>query len=127
MTAGSDRATSSGDFSVAVEPLAGGGYVVSVSGELDLATAPKLTGACNGPVLAADALLVDLTECTFIDSTGIASLLHLADERGGTSRRPSAIVTPGSQPARVFELTGVDKTLTVSSDRAQALSSIQET
>ncbi len=120
MTSGSDRATASGDFAVAVEPLPGGGYVVNVSGELDLATTPMLTNACKESMLAVDLLLVDLTGCTFIDSTGIACLLRLADERGPLA----AVVKPGSQPSRVFELTGVDKSLSISPDLGQALRSI---
>jgi anti-anti-sigma factor len=54
----------------------GGRARVTVSGEIDLFTAPELKAALKDIVLDAGAtdVTVDLTGATFLDSTGIAAL-----------------------------------------------------
>jgi anti-sigma B factor antagonist len=65
--------------------------VVTVTGELDVATAPELRAAV---VAGTDApfLLVDLTPCTFVDSTGCRAIVVSAREVPGPTR--VALVCP---------------------------------
>lgn len=81
--------------------------VVSVAGDVDLATAPELDGAVSAAVNdAAGDVVVDLAGMTFIDSAGINALLkgrRLADGRGLRFR----IVNPDGVVRDVLELTGV--------------------
>ncbi len=52
-------------------------HVVSVAGELDLATAPELRAALDvAEAGAAHAITLDLSEVDFIDSTGVAVLIE---------------------------------------------------
>jgi anti-anti-sigma factor len=61
--------------------------VIEVHGELDIATAPELTRAVREAFdRGAPRLVIDLTGCTFIDSTGMSKLVqaHLTGKALGT-------------------------------------------
>ena len=81
-----------------------------VYGELDIATAPELVEILARLRHHQHPVVVDLAEVTFMDSTGLTTLMdaHLAAQRNGWTfvvRRPSAAVR------RVFELAGVNGVL----------------
>jgi anti-anti-sigma factor len=62
-------------FSVTTR-TAGSGTVVTVAGELDVATAPRLRAGIGAVTLGRGQLLVvDLAEVTFCDSSGISALI----------------------------------------------------
>src|SRR4051794_18373389 len=82
-------------------------------GELDLATAPEL----EDKVLAAvrdggRAVVVDLRELTFMDSTGVRAIVaaHKAAEEAGTDLR---VIRPGADNpvSLVVEISGIDDAL----------------
>jgi anti-anti-sigma factor len=57
--------------------------VVGVTGELDVATAPALRDSLLGLLnRGVDSLVVDLRGVTFIDSTGVGSLLRIHHRQG---------------------------------------------
>jgi anti-anti-sigma factor len=105
-------------FRITAEDLDGGHHELKVEGELDLAVADRLKeriGASHGrPVL------VDLSECTFIDSTGIAVIL-LARRDGGRV----AIHSPSDQVLRVFEVSGLTGDGVVFAGRAEAIAGLE--
>ena len=79
-------------------------------GELDIATAPELVEMLHRLRRQRHAVQVDLAEVTFMDSTGLTTLMdaQVQAERNGWSfsvRRPSAAVR------RVFDLAGVGRLL----------------
>lgn len=78
-----------------------GDRLLLVHGELDIATAPQLRTLLDRLRAHDHAVAVDLKEVTFMDSTGLATLL----DAGVEIRRPSAAVK------RVFELAGVARLL----------------
>ena len=90
-----------------------GWTVVSVFGELDVATAPDLKERLTGLVNEGRVKLVlDLSGVDFLDSTGlgmIVSALKRARTHGGDLR----IVCTEARITRLFEITGLDKALTV--------------
>jgi anti-sigma B factor antagonist len=99
-----------GDFDVRSESLPGGVRTVHVSGELDLATAPRLEEELAD--VSADTLVIDLSGCTFLDSAGIRTLVGAARERssaGSTLR----LVTANPGILRVLAITGVDSLIHV--------------
>jgi len=66
-------------FSISVES-APGGHTIKVAGELDMATAPELQDAvemvkASDEMVEGSNLLLDLSEVSFIDSTGIKAVL----------------------------------------------------
>jgi anti-sigma B factor antagonist len=97
------------DFSVRTAELEENAFVVSVSGEVDLHTAPELQRALDGIVaLGGTAAVIDLAEVSFIDSTTLAVLVRgqrrLAD-RGGRL----VVVVGDRRVFRAFEITGLDR------------------
>jgi anti-sigma B factor antagonist len=77
--------------------------VVAVRGEIDLVTAPRLEAAVEQAILehrAPRRLLVDLDECTFMDSTGLAILLRAQDRLGGLA----IVCPPAGAAGRLLEL-----------------------
>ena len=99
--------------------------VIAVTGELDLsmasAFARALNGAAGGP---AGGVLIDLSTCSFIDSTGVSLLLN-ASRRQTRDREGLAVVCPNPTPYRVFEITGTLGTLNVVTDRAAGKAAIE--
>jgi anti-sigma B factor antagonist len=87
--------------------------VVCPAGEVDLASAPRLATALAN-VLACPGVttvVVDLAGVTFLDSSGLATLVtawHDAQEAGVALR-----LTPTARPhvAQVLSITGVDELL----------------
>jgi anti-sigma B factor antagonist len=81
---------------------------VVVAGEVDLATAEQLRGALMTAVGRGgvrEAILIDLTDVTFLDAKGIGVLVEarLAADRSGLS---FAVCNPQGTVRRVLEITG---------------------
>jgi len=83
---------------------------VFVTGELDLATAPRLDEVLSA--LTSDVVVVDLSGCTFLDSAGIRALVHTARSLGEADRG-LRVVTSDAGILRLLEITGVDKLIQV--------------
>jgi anti-sigma B factor antagonist len=92
----------------------GGASAIAVSGEIDMETAPRLNEEVEIAVWSTVGVFVlDLTDVTFLDSSGLHSLLraraYLARED-----RSLVLVCPSSGPARrVLDLAGVLDTFVV--------------
>lgn len=85
----------------------GGHPVVFVYGEIDVLTAPRLHETLHEVIAESPrSLLVDMANVTFIDSTGLGTLVvahrHL-EERGGRLR----LVSVPPAVAQVLEVTGL--------------------
>jgi anti-sigma B factor antagonist len=76
-----------------------------VRGELDLATADEFRIAGEQALSeSAGSIRVELSEVTFMDSTGLGALIHL---RNRAKPRPVILANPQSQVVRVLEITGL--------------------
>ena len=115
----SEAVSEGGSFEVVVESAAGGASVVRVRGELDLATAPALEEAV-GTVDPASALVVDLRQCTFVDSTSVRVLGNLARDRETNGSR-AAIVATDPGVLRVLDITALDTIVAVHDTLEDAL------
>ena len=108
-------------FVAATEWLENGVPVVSVTGDLDLATGSVLEEALLGLAEGAEgAVIVDLTSCDFIDLRGLRVLLA-ARERLERSNRPLALVVGKPSLLRVFKITRVDDLFEIHPSRAAAV------
>jgi len=90
-----------------------GACVVSVSGELDLSTHEKLGERLVAECAKGDPVVIDLSRCAFIDSSGVRALLlglKASNEDGGG---PVSIAAPGPQVRRILEMTGLDREIDV--------------
>jgi anti-sigma B factor antagonist len=101
--------------------------VVAVRGELDLSTAPDLEGQLEAALAAGDSVMIDLTECEFIDSTGIALIVRAWQqiEAGGDAAREFAICSDGDQVGRVLEISGLSVSIPVLRTRDAALAALR--
>jgi anti-sigma B factor antagonist len=84
---------------------------VLVSGELDLATSPKLDRALDGALGDADEVVLDLSAVTFIDSTGLSTILAGISSSQLNRRKMTISSRLGAQPRRLFELAGMNGAL----------------
>ena len=91
------------DFGVEIIP-AGGTAVVAVRGDVDLASAPRVVEALTAAVENHPAVLVDLCECTFMDSVGIGTVLSAARQAKARDVRFAVACTPGGAPQALFDL-----------------------
>ncbi|HKP99023.1 MAG TPA: STAS domain-containing protein [Actinomycetes bacterium] len=88
--------------------------LVRVHGEIDLSNAQEVSRAI-GSAMGQEArrLVVDLSDITYLDSSGVALLLRLA-ERLQTRRRQLHLVVPrGSPVRRVLVFTGLPRVIPV--------------
>lgn len=97
-------------------------FVLTVEGELDMNTATDLEQELEGPLAAGQArLLIDLSRCEFIDSTGIALIVRSWQALDGDGHDRFALCGIGHQVKRVLDITGLEKTIPTHSSREQAL------
>jgi len=100
----------------------GGRTVMSLGGEIDLYTAPRLHGELV-TVLSGDApvqIVVDMSGVDFCDSTGMNVLLaahRRAREQGGDLE----LAAPRPAIRKILQVTGLESVFTVLEDPAQAV------
>jgi anti-anti-sigma factor len=98
---------------------------VEIGGEFDISDADEARDLIIGSMGGAG-LLLDLTPCVFIDSSGIRVLIETFD-RARESEMPLAIAGSGPQVWRIFELTGLLDALPIFSERDTAVRFLTET
>jgi len=117
-------------FAVESEQLDGGVYVFTVRGELDMNTAPELDRNLEDALASADAsIMLDLSECEFIDSTGIALIVRawqrLDRDAGGEGRGRFVLCCINHQVRRLLKITGVESSISMHEQRDAALAELQ--
>jgi anti-sigma B factor antagonist len=97
----------------ATEDVVRGTWVITIAGELDIATSPKVRELLSDAARDDEKpLVIDLTSCDFVDSTGLATLLHGAKPaQNGESN--VALVCVGGEVRKLLELTAIDRTIPV--------------
>lgn len=87
-----------------------GPAVVALDGELDLATASCVQHAVLDALGASDAVVVDLSDVTFLDATGLGTLLRCRRE-ASASGRWCVLSSPSRCVRRLAGLTGTEAAL----------------
>ena len=109
------------DFEAASEPLDRGIQVVSVRGEVDLTTVPAFERALGAvPEDGVESVIVDLTDCSFMDSAGL-HLLTRTQRRFDSAGSRVAVVTAHQGVLKLFGITGLDEVFAICPSRAAAL------
>ena len=112
------------NFDITTEQLGEGRYLISLGGEVDLYTAPEFKQQLLEVISqGAQAVIVDLTNTTFIDSTTLGVLV------GGVKRlRPNggqlSLVCSDRNITKIFEITGLDRVFSIHDSRDDALSAL---
>ena len=106
------------NFRVEVRSEAGA-PLLSVHGELDLASSPVLEEELErARELRPALIIIDLRELDFMDSTGLSILIRAHQDAEEAGHR-LAIVNGSRQVRRLLSLTGVADRLTIVDDPAQ--------
>jgi anti-anti-sigma factor len=95
---------------IAVETLADGTPLVTVWGEVDLATAPHLARVLGDAAAGENDVHVELSHDSFIDSTGLGVLIRIAQELKANGRT-LRVTTDNPHTRGVIETMGLTKTL----------------
>jgi len=97
-----------------------GKCVVELGGEIDLDRAPQVRGVLLDCIKRGRDVLVDLSDVSYIDSSGIASLVE-ALQSAGKSGIALGLVAISPMAMRVFELARLDKVFTIYPDIGAAM------
>jgi anti-sigma B factor antagonist len=100
-------------------------HVLALRGELDVATVPRLADPLREAIAAGKtAVVIDLGELTFLDSTGLMVLLNGLRR---VVRQGGNLVVMCTNPTvlRLFDITGTASTFTVVDSREKALAAAQ--
>ena len=114
-------------FEVRNEALEDGVHVFTVLGELDLNTAPELEEPLEDALSQGDdaSVLIDLSGCEFIDSTGIALIVRawqrVDRDGGGEGSGRVVLCCSNDQVQRLLKITGVESSISMHGDRDAAL------
>ena len=116
------------NFDIKTEQLGDDAYVIALSGEVDLYTAPEFKQQLLEVIgKGGKEVVVDLSDTTFIDSTTLGVLV------GGVKRlRPNggqlSLVCSDQNITKIFEITGLNKVFPIYDSRGEAVAGIaQET
>ena len=111
-------------FSVSSERTGAGLGIVSLSGEVDIYTAPQFKECLLGLIdTGVEKLVVDLSGVTFIDSTALGVLIG-GVRRVHTAGGAMALVVTSRAVERVLSITGLDRVFTIHATREAALESL---
>ena len=101
-------------------------YVVHIAGEVDMSHEEELRGELRSAVAAdSNGIVVDLTECEFIDSSGVRSLLlsrEAQNSDGGTEKL--AVAASSEQILRILSVMGIDRVIPIRPTVEEAASAI---
>jgi anti-sigma B factor antagonist len=88
-------------------------YVITVSGEVDLATSPDLDAAIiAGLDSGAGSLVVDLTDVSFMDSSGLGVIVR-GLKRCREADKDLDLVITNERVLKVFGITGLDQVIPI--------------
>ena len=101
------------NFDVKTEKLSEDQYVISLSGEVDLYTAPEFKQQLLEVIEQGGRdVIVDLTNTTFIDSTTLGVLVG-GVKRLRTNDGQLALVCSDRNITKIFEITGLDRVFAI--------------
>jgi anti-anti-sigma factor len=101
-------------FEVDSSPTGNGDALrLAVHGELDIASSERLKRAADAATVSIQPLILDLSDCAFIDSRGLGLILQIHRALSDRSRPAvaMAIVIGESVTRRLFTLTAIDRTV----------------
>ena len=98
----------------------GDAAVVVLSGDVDLESSPRVRSALLDGVSMKDTVVVDMASVSYIDSSGVASLVEAfqAARKGGTR---FALARVSDAAMRVLELARLDRVFTIVDEVADGL------
>lgn len=86
--------------------------LLTLSGELDVATRQSLRGAFAA-LAEVDEAIIDLRDVRYVDSASLAEFAWLADRFRKREARVVWIILPGSHVERVLQISGLVQTMAI--------------
>jgi anti-sigma B factor antagonist len=112
------------NFDIKTEQLNSEAYVISLSGEVDLYTAPEFKQQLLDVIeKGGKEVIVDFTNTTFIDSTTLGVLVG-GVKRLRTNDGSLSLVCSDRNITKIFEITGLDKVFEIYATRDEAVSAL---
>lgn len=109
------------DFRAETEVLADETRIVSIAGELDMYTAPRFERQILDAIENGSArVVVDLSECSLLDSTVLGILISV-NKRLGKQKHRLVLVAADRNILRGFQITGLDRAVTIVPTRTWAM------
>lgn len=93
-------------FSIDRQTVTEGCLQIRIGGELDLSTADRVAEVLDEALSSQAHVVLDLQPCSFLDSTGIATIL-CAHRRLAERGRVLCVVGASDNVARVLDITGL--------------------
>ena len=93
--------------------------IVTVRGDVDLATVGALRNELTGALARADTVILDLREVSFMDTQGLATVIE-AEQASSRSGTRFVVVRAPATVHRLFDMIGLSDRLTVVDDPAAA-------
>ena len=113
------------EFHLTEEDLDRRTQVISVGGEIHVSTAPEFQRRLDEAISRGKtAVVLDLSEVEFIDSTGLSVILN-GLRRVTRQRGRMALVCTNPTVLRLFEITRLDTTFDIHPTRDEALESVR--
>lgn len=116
-------------FEVESQELEGGIHVFAVRGELDMNTTPDLARELDQALADSSAsIMLDLSECEFIDSTGIALIVRAwkqLEGNGDEGKGRLVLCSINHQVRRLLKITGVEGSISMYEQRDAALAELR--
>ena len=112
------------NFDIKTEQSSDGPYVIALSGEVDLYTAPEFKQQLLDVISKGGKnVVVDFSQTTFIDWTTLGVLV------GGVKRLRQnggqlGLVSTDRNITKIFEITGLDRVFAIHSNRAEAVDAL---
>ena len=108
-------------FDVKTDKVDEGTYVISLTGEVDLYTAPEFKQQLLDVIgEGGKDIVVDFSDTTFIDSTTLGVLVG-GVKRLRTQEGRLSLVCSDRNITKIFEITGLDRVFTIYPTRDEAL------
>ena len=97
-----------------------GYHIVTLTGEIDLETSPQARQILLGTVEQSEKLLIDMASVTYIDSSGIATLVE-AFQRAKKIGKQVAFICLNPAVVRVLSLARLDKVFAIHANIESAM------
>ena len=112
------------NFDINTEQLSDDAYVISLSGEVDLYTAPEFKQQLLDVIAkGAKGVVVDFSNTTFIDSTTLGVLVG-GVKRLRTNDGQLSLVCSDRNITKIFEITGLDRVFSIYPTRDEAIAKV---
>lgn len=105
-----------------------GASIISIEGELDIETVNRVYESAEAAISERSPVLVDLSKCHFIDSTGLRLVLriHHGLSSGDRPATPMAVLVPDAGVRKLFSVTGIDVSVPIFRTRDEALEFLRD-